>query len=408
MARKKTRLELTWIGKDQRPRLEPRILTEDPERSYHAAHRVSERDEFDNRLIFGDNLLALKALEQEFSGQAKCVYIDPPFNTGEAFEHYDDSVEHSIWLSLMRDRMEILWRLLSDDGAMFVHIDDHEIAYLTVILDEIFGRPNRVSLITFKQGSATGHKSINPGVVTTTNFVLVYAKDKSKWQPNRVYTKRGRDDRYSQYILNPDDHYSRWEWTNLSNVVAEGLGVRPRQLKKALGDSYEAHMDQFVLDNSYRVIRTARPDYNAVGEAVREAIDLSRANPNEVVFHERAGHNDMYFKNGERLLFYRDKLREIDGKLVSGEPLTNLWDDLLSNNLHNEGGVRFPKGKKPEGLIKRILELSTSEGDLVLDSFAGSGTTGRGKKSTSHRQQLPVKDIWLYPLRRDFAALLRR
>jgi adenine-specific DNA-methyltransferase len=115
---KKQRLELTWIGKDTRPRLEPRILLDDSEKSYHTRHRVSEKDIFDNRLIFGDNLLALKALEQEFLGTVKCIYIDPPYNTGSAFEHYDDGVEHSLWLSLIQERIEILWRLLSPDGSL--------------------------------------------------------------------------------------------------------------------------------------------------------------------------------------------------------------------------------------------------------------------------------------------------
>src|ERR1035438_7276700 len=107
---KKQKLELTWIGKENRQRLEPRILLEDPEKSYHAKQRVSDKDIFDNRLIFGDNLLALKALEQEFARKVKCIYIDPPFNTGEMFEHYDDGVEHSLWLAQMRDRLEILHR----------------------------------------------------------------------------------------------------------------------------------------------------------------------------------------------------------------------------------------------------------------------------------------------------------
>lgn len=92
----KQKLELTWIGKENRPRLEPRILLEDPAKSYHAEHRVTDQDLFDNRLIFGDNLLALKALEQEFTGKIKCIYIDPPYNTGSAFQHYDDGIEHSI------------------------------------------------------------------------------------------------------------------------------------------------------------------------------------------------------------------------------------------------------------------------------------------------------------------------
>jgi len=128
MAERKKRLELTWIGKEERPRLEPRILLEDTALSHHAAKRVTDHDIFDNRLIHGDNLLALKALEQEFAGKIKCIYIDPPFNTGQAFEHYDDGLEHSLWLSLIRDRLQVLHSLLADDGTLFVHIDDNEIA----------------------------------------------------------------------------------------------------------------------------------------------------------------------------------------------------------------------------------------------------------------------------------------
>ena len=144
---KKTKLELTWIGKDVRPKLEPRILIEDPGKSYHAVQRHSEKDIFDNRLIFGDNLLALKSLEQEFSGKIKCIFIDPPYNTGSAFSHYDDGVEHSLWLSLMRDRLEIIQRLLSEDGSLWITIDDNEAHYLKVLCDEIFGRANFVSNI---------------------------------------------------------------------------------------------------------------------------------------------------------------------------------------------------------------------------------------------------------------------
>ena len=136
---KKQKLELTWIGKEVRPKLEPRILLEDPARSYAAAQRVSDDDLFDNRLIFSDNLLALKALEAGFTGKVKCIYIDPPYNTGSAFEHYDDSIEHSIWISLMRDRLDLLRKMLSNTGVIFVQIDDNEHAYLKVLLDEVFG-----------------------------------------------------------------------------------------------------------------------------------------------------------------------------------------------------------------------------------------------------------------------------
>ena len=147
----KQKLELTWIGKEKRPKLEPRILLEDPDKSYHAQHRVTENDIFDNRLIFGDNLLALKALEQDFSGKVKCVFIDPPYNTGSAFKQYDDGLEHSIWLGLMRDRLEIIRRLLADDGSLWITIDDNEAQYLKVLCDEVFGRACFVTTFIWKK-----------------------------------------------------------------------------------------------------------------------------------------------------------------------------------------------------------------------------------------------------------------
>jgi adenine-specific DNA-methyltransferase len=374
---KKQRLELTWIGKDIRPKLEPRILLEDPDKSYHAAHRVSENDIFDNRLIFGDNLLALKALESEFAGKVKCVYIDPPFNTQQAFDHYDDGLEHSTWLSLIRDRLQIIHRLLSKDGTLFVHIDDNELGYLIVLLDEIFGRINKVSIITFKQGSATGHKSINPGVVNTSNFLVIYAKDKSEWIPSRLFTARSeRDKRYGQFIENYEEPYTKWRFTTLTKAFAKMLDLPERGLKKTLGDEYEEKLVEFVSNNAQRVIRLARPDYSAVSSEARMMIDASRNKTDEVMRLNRSGFSDMYFTGGERILFYSEKLKLIDGQYIAGEPLTSIWDDLLSNNLHNEGGVEFPKGKKPEALIKRCLELTTKPNDIVLDSFAGSGTTG--------------------------------
>jgi adenine-specific DNA-methyltransferase len=357
--------------------LEPRILLEDPERSYTAAHRVSDDDIFDNRLIFGDNLLALKALESEFAGKVKCVYIDPPFNTQQAFEHYDDGLEHSIWLSLIRDRLQIIHRLLSKDGTLFVHIDDNELGYLIVLLDEVFGRTNKVSIVTFKQGSATGHKAINPGVVNTSNFLVIYARDKSEWIPNRLFTARTeRDKRYGQFIENYEEAYTNWRFTTLTKAFAKMLDLPERGLKKALGDEYEEKLVEFVSNNAQKVIRLARPDYSAVSSEARMMIDASRTKTDEVMRLNRSGFSDMYFTSGERILFYSEKLKLIDGQYIAGEPLTSIWDDLLSNNLHNEGGVEFPKGKKPEALIKRCLELVTKQNDLVLDSFSGSGTTG--------------------------------
>ena len=373
----KQKLELTWIGKEKRPKLEPRILLEDSDKSYHAKHRVTENDIFDNRLIFGDNLLALKALEQEFAGKVKCVYVDPPFNTQQAFEHYDDGYEHSIWLGLIRDRAESLRRLMSDDGTLFVHIDDNELGYLIVLLDEVFGRRNRVGVVTFKQSSASGPKAINPGLVTTNNYILYYAKNKDLWAPNRVYVPGERDDRYSKFIENHDDSFKDWRLVGLRDAFLTANRLRAWDEAKAkFADKLEVKLTDFVVANAHRVVRTARVAPNDVNESARAALSRSTSDRSRVYRSERDGKDDYYFLGGEQLVFYKSKTRLIDGVPSTASPLTNLWDDLLSNNLHNEGGVSFPNGKKPEALIKRCLELATNPGDIVLDSFAGSGTTG--------------------------------
>lgn len=374
---KKQKLELTWIGKENRPKLEPRILLEDPAKSYHAKRRLTSADFFDNRLIFGDNLLALKALEGEFSGKVKCVYIDPPFNTQQAFEHYDDGIEHSLWLGLMRDRLEVIRRLITEDGSLFVHIDDNELGYLIVLLDEVFGRPNRIGVATFKQSSVSGPKAINPGLVTTNSFILYYAKNRDAWSPNRVFVPTTRDDRYSKFIENIEDDYRAWRLIGLREAFQSANRLATwNEAKSKFADKLEEKLTSFVVANSHRVVRTARVAPKDVNEAAREALVASNVDRTKVYRSSREDKDDYFFLAGEQLVFYKSKTRIIDGSSCTASPLTNLWDDLLSNNLHNEGGVSFPNGKKPEALIKRCLELSTQPGDLVLDSFAGSGTTG--------------------------------
>jgi adenine-specific DNA-methyltransferase len=216
---KKPKLELTWIGKEHRPRLEPRILLEEADKSYHAAHRVTDRDLFDNRLIHGDNLLALKALEQDFAGKVKCIYIDPPYNTGSAFEHYDDGVEHSLWLSLIRDRLEILKLLLSSDGAVWINIDDNEAHYLKVLLDEVFGRKNFVANVLWQKRTSPDAR-IQLGA--SHDHILVYAKDKAAATFNKLKLS---PEQASQY-RNPDDD-ARGPWAS-TDFTAQGW--RPNQM----------------------------------------------------------------------------------------------------------------------------------------------------------------------------------
>ena len=199
----KTRLELTWIGKDNRPRVEPRILIEDERLSHHAATR-REGDLFDNVLIHGDNLLALRALEQDFTGRLKCVFIDPPYNTGSAFEHYDDGLEHSTWLSMMRDRLEIIWRLLAEDGSLWVTLDDSEAHYLKVMLDEIFGRENFVSTLIWEKADSPRNSARQ--FSSDHDYILVYSK-RPEWKPNKL----PRTAESNSIYTNPDND-PRGDW----------------------------------------------------------------------------------------------------------------------------------------------------------------------------------------------------
>lgn len=227
----KQKLELTWIGKENRPRLEPRILLEDASKSYHAPYRVTDHDIFDNRLIFGDNLLALKALEQEFAGKVKCVFIDPPYNTGSAFTHYDDGVEHSIWLSLMRDRLELIRSLLSDDGSLWITIDDNEAHYLKVLCDEIFGRANFVA-------NAIWEKKFSPQndakwLSDSHDHILIFAKNKEIWRPFPLPRTTEMDARYKNLDNDP-----RGPW------MSSGLDVK----------TYAAEYDYPITTPSGRVV----------------------------------------------------------------------------------------------------------------------------------------------------------
>ncbi|HHM05303.1 MAG TPA: site-specific DNA-methyltransferase [Gammaproteobacteria bacterium] len=258
---KKQKLELTWIGKDKRPKLEPRILLEDWEKSYHAKFRryppspptplppagegsdspspsggrgVGERertDIFDNRLIFGDNLLALKALEQEFAGKVKCVFIDPPYNTGSAFTHYDDGLEHSIWLSLMRDRLEIIRNLLSEDGSLWITIDDNEAHYLKVLCDEVFGRINFVANVIWQKRTSPEARLFLGGAH---DHILVYAKSSAQCDFNKLPVSETQAKNYK----NPDND-PRGPWAS-TDFTAQGW--RPNQMykiKTPAGDVYE-------------------------------------------------------------------------------------------------------------------------------------------------------------------------
>jgi adenine-specific DNA-methyltransferase len=348
---KKQKLELTWIGKENRPKLEPRILLEDPEKSYHAAHRVTDRDLFDNRLIFGDNLLALKALEQEFAGKIKCIYIDPPYNTGSAFEHYDDGVEHSLWLSLMRDRLEVLRRLLAEDGSIWVNLDDNEGHYCKVMMDEVFGRDNFL-------GTVIWEKSDSPRMdaeyfSSRHDYIFAFAKTKASVQFNRL----PEDDE-------PPKHYDK------TDEQGRRYYTKPLRAMGGQGDSRAAR------PNLYHQLTA--PDGTPVFPKRQDGTDGAWRWSPEKCEEEKSRIDWVNGRKGWTPYFriYAENLR--------GRPAETIWThaDVGSNRTSKaEVKALVPTEEpfstpKPERLLKRILEIATNPGDWVLDSFAGSGTTG--------------------------------
>lgn len=354
----KQKLELTWIGKEKRPKLEPRILLEDSTKSYHAKHRVSDADIFDNRLIFGDNLLVLKALEQEFAGKIKCIYIDPPYNTGSAFEHYDDGLEHSIWLGLMRDRLELLKKLLSPNGVIFVHIDDNEHAYLKVLLDEIFGRRNFCGQFVWEKKKKPSFLNSNMGIVT--EYILAYSPDRAASPPFiGGLTTEGK-----KYPLNNAGNGVKVLVFPAGKVrfKCEDQTFKPQDMSEGnivtrLLDTLEVknglNAEAFRLEGEWRYSQAKLDDLLAKGETI--VISKAPFRPN----HIKAGGEDKKIKN---LL-----------SIAHFQMATYEDSNAESRKLFGPTAFDYPK---PEMLIQTLISAVTQAGEIVLDSFAGSGTTG--------------------------------
>jgi adenine-specific DNA-methyltransferase len=329
------KLELTWIGKDKQPRLEPRILIEDPSKSYGDKNT-------DNMLIFGDNLLALKALEQDFSGKANCIFIDPPYNTGSAFEHYDDGLEHSIWLSLIRDRLNCLNKILSDYGSLWITIDDNECHYLKVLCDEIFGRRNFVANVVWQKRTSP---DIRATIGAGHDHILVYAKEFDKFR-SKVNKIPKTEEQIAQY-KNPDND-PRGPWVS-SDYTAQGF--RPNQM--------------------YEIVTPGGKVFTPPEGTCWKNV--------ESVYLQLVEEGRMWFgKDGKAMPRRKTYLNESEGQTA-----WTWWPNTeVGNTQESKKEIIALFGKesvfetpKPERLIQRILQIATNPGDLVLDSFLGSGTT---------------------------------
>lgn len=329
------KLELTWIGKGEEPKLEPRILIHDKEKSYGDENT-------ENMLIHGDNLLALKALEQDYAGKIKCIYIDPPYNTGSAFEHYDDNLEHSTWLSLMKPRLEILRNLLREDGSIWISIDSYESHYLKVLCDEVFGRKNFIDEVIWQR--AYSPINLKKTLSKSHDTILVYAKS---FSPQFEFNKLPRDADADARYKNPDnDPRGVWKSSDLS--------VGPA-----------------VKEKIYKIVTpTGREVYPPDGRCWVYT---------EERFKEMLADNRIWFgSTGNNVPAVKRFLSEVKAGVT---PMT-LW--TYQEVGHNQDAKKEVKAfkfdtvfdtPKPERLIERILTIATNEGDLILDSFLGSGTT---------------------------------
>ena len=403
--KKLQKLELTWIGKDDpREPIEPRILIENPDYSYGTVETgtlPNGKTWNGNMLIHGDNLLALKALEENYTGAVKCIYIDPPYNTGNAFEHYDDGLEHSIWLSLMRERLIVLRNLLKEDGSIWIQIDDEEQAYLKVLCDEVFGRSNFVNMVSINMKNVAGASGGGEDKRLKKNceYILIYAKDYSLLPLfNGPYEYTEMSELIQQYL----NEGRSWKYTTVltnlgekeyigSTVDGDGNEIKVyvrhnpemksiRQLSKqehiSEKDVYKKYgINIFRTTNAQTSIRTRiidfRKKYN-IKDTLLSIEYIPRTGKNRGIAYEQFYKDDIC----NLFVWLRDTSEVINGELYKKNLQGTYWDmNPWMKNLTKEGSVEFPNGKKPETLIERILNMTTTPGDLVLDSFLGSGTT---------------------------------
>lgn len=375
------KLELTWYGKDDPIRVEPRLLIENAALSNTAADPDTE-----NMLIHGDNLLALKALEPMYAGQVKCIYIDPPFNTGQAFEHYDDNLEHSIWLNLMNQRLRILHTLLETNGMFWIHLDDVEVHYCKVLLDEIFSRQNFVAHITYERSAVAG---LGQGgyLVNTTEHILLYKKGALPGKTNLSYEELGFNiiKRYNRYISNFGDRTLIREFVAKSNdeIVRvyehSGVEIESISLRDVKNRETEIRQEFIVhLDTLFRGNRVQKE--NEFQNAIIASLEKNKFYSVDYIpsrGKNKGTQTTLYYYNCELLSWLKDTTTLQSGMLTKSQKMTTLWKhgEIPKADIANEGGVHFPRSKKPEQLLRRIIEMSTEPGDIVLDSFLGSGTT---------------------------------
>ena len=375
------RNEVFWneiLAPDEINRLtEPKVLTNFKRYDSAGEHTVDNISMDDNLIIKGNNLLALHSLKKKYVNKVKVIYIDPPYNTGDDSFGYNDSFNHSTWLTFTRNRLVVAKELLRKDGAIFVHIDHHELAYVTVLMDDIFGAENKVQIISVKTASPAGFKTVNPGPIDVTEYILFYTKDKSQFKFRKSYVPVGYNKNYNK-VLTKSEHIEDWTFTPIKDAMLKSIGFSSEaEARKSYGTSLwsiikDGLISQYAYDNATNVVSVRDP--HKPTEQVKKLMRASK-DCGHVIEYTRTDGSKMYFYQGGALAFYSEKMQNIDGKRCVTELLTDFWGHISWAGIANEGGVKLKNGKKPEKLIKQILELATDENDIVLDYHLGCGTT---------------------------------
>jgi len=356
--------------------LYPKVLVNATKYDKDGQRRIENFSNDDNLIIRGNNLLALSSILKRYENKIKCIYIDPPYNTGADSFGYNDNFNHSSWLVFMKNRLMLARRLLKDNGAIFIQIDHHELGYINVLMDEIFGIENKVQIISVKTASPAGFKTVNPGPIDVTEYILFYTKKKHDFKFKKGYVPVGYNKNYNLVVIKDSD-IKKWKFKPIKEVVIETAGFNSeKEAKKQYGDSWKAILQHLIEDYAFKhadnVVSIRDP--HKPTEALKELMAKSRT-VNYALEYSREDGSKAYIYNGGALAFYSNKMKNVDGEITVTELLSDFWNHISWAGIAKEGGVKLKNGKKPEKLLKQIFEISTDPGDIVLDYHAGSGTT---------------------------------
>ncbi|NLM00241.1 MAG: site-specific DNA-methyltransferase, partial [Treponema sp.] len=343
--------------------LEPKVLTNaklydaNGEKAFEHFNRDAELNKqrglpentiTDNLIIKGNNLLALHTLKKEFAGKIKLIYIDPPYNTGNDGFKYNDSFNHSTWLTFMKNRLEVARQLLREDGVIFVQCDDNEQAYLKVLMDDVFGKENFINNITVKVKSSAGFKTINLGVMEVSEYITLYSKNKGKTTINKQYIETSYDKNYNLIVINPNENFKNWKIEKLNDIIETEFNIKkyPKKLQKVIREGLSS---DYAINNPDKVFRYTAINDDAGNETI---IAKNHSLNNDEIYKVETSKGERFVHKGQQITFFSTKMHYIDGKTVPGEQISNIWTHLRWEGIANEGGVKLKKGKKPEKLLK--------------------------------------------------------